>query len=379
MGEWVNHAFTHSRIHPLARLPLRPSTTAAVLLLFVALVIRGAAHDPITTKVTWSREVVRIVNKRCLGCHVAGGVAPMPLSTYDQARPWAKAIKDEVVARRMPKWPAARGFGHFSNDPTLSPFEIELVAAWADGGAPKGEERDLPANVPEPASPGSDLGLPFARRLREPAGDVLTQTVPTALKSDRWITGWEFTPNDGAVISAEFTSADGEPIGRWSPPERRVTFPSGAGQRLRAGDSVRVTLNYKSNRQQQDFPVGLPAKAPILGLFLRDKSPTVEVRHVSLGCAGQDADVRLGMTVFGVRIADAAAGVPIGVAMRSRGGRMPEALPLVWVRGFDPAYQPTYQIATPMPPDVGVLAVESLNAGPRCHVVVDYVARRGMK
>jgi hypothetical protein len=348
-------------------------------LLVLTYAVSVSAHDPITTKVTWSREVVRIVNKSCTGCHVAGGVAPMPLLTYDEARPWAKAIKDEIVARRMPKWPAARGFGHFSNDPSLSPFEIELIAAWADGGAPKGEERDLPAKVAEPASPGPDLGLPLPRRLSEPAGDVLTHTVPTALTSDRWITGWEFTPNDGAVISAEFTSADGEPIGRWSPPERRVTFPSGAGQRLRAGDSVRVTLNYKSNRQQQDFPVGLPAKAPILGLFLRDKSPTVEVRHVSLGCAGQDADVRLGMTVFGVRIADAAAGVPIGVAMRSRGGRMPEALPLVWVRGFDPAYQPTYQIATPMPPDVGVLAVESLNAGPRCHVVVDYVARRGLK
>ena len=61
----------------------------------------------------------------------------MPLVTYEQARPWAKAIRDEVLARRMPKWHAARGYGEFANDPSLSPFEVALIAAWAEGGAPK--------------------------------------------------------------------------------------------------------------------------------------------------------------------------------------------------------------------------------------------------
>jgi hypothetical protein len=260
----------------------------------------------------------------------------------------------------------------------LSPFEIELIAAWADGGAPKGEQRDLPARVADPALPGSDLELPLPRRLNEPAGDSFTQTVATALKSDRWITGWEFTPNDGAVVSAEFSTGGGDPIGRWSPPERRVAFPSGAGQLLRAGDSVRVTLTYRSARQQQDFPLDLPSKAPALGLFLRDKSPALEVRHLSFGCAGKDADVTVGTTVFGVRIADAVPGVPVGVEMRSTGGPgVLEAVPLVWARGFDPGYQPTYQLATPMPGDFHVFAAESPNPGPRCRVTVDYVARRG--
>lgn len=62
----------------------------------------------------------------------------MPLGTYAQARPWARAMRDEVLARRMPVWHAARGYGDFANDPSLSPFEIALIAAWADGGAPKG-------------------------------------------------------------------------------------------------------------------------------------------------------------------------------------------------------------------------------------------------
>ena len=61
----------------------------------------------------------------------------MSLETYADARPWARAIKEEVLARRMPKWHAARGFGDFANDPSLSPFEIALIVAWVDGGAPR--------------------------------------------------------------------------------------------------------------------------------------------------------------------------------------------------------------------------------------------------
>ena len=100
------------------------------------------AHDPITTRVTWNREISRIVQARCVSCHSPGGRAPMSLAAYEEARPWAKAIKEEVLTRRMPKWHAARGYGDFSNDPSLSPFEIALIAAWADGGAPRGTESD---------------------------------------------------------------------------------------------------------------------------------------------------------------------------------------------------------------------------------------------
>ncbi len=66
----------------------------------------------------------------------------MSLATYEEARPWARAIKEEILTRRMPKWHAARGYGDFSNDPSLSPFEIALIVAWADGGAPRGTEAD---------------------------------------------------------------------------------------------------------------------------------------------------------------------------------------------------------------------------------------------
>ncbi len=105
-----------------------------------------SAHDRITTKVTWNREISRIVQARCVGCHADGGRAPMPLATYEQARPWAKAIRDEVLARRMPKWQAARGYGDFAFDPSVSPFVVALIAAWADGGAPRGSEMGAPVD-----------------------------------------------------------------------------------------------------------------------------------------------------------------------------------------------------------------------------------------
>ena len=110
-----------------------------------------AAHDRITTKVTWDREIAPIVRARCANCHPADGPpGSIPLSTYNEARPWAAAIKEEVMMRRMPKWAAARGYGDFANDPSLSPFEIALIAAWVDGGAPETVKTSTPPPGPAP-------------------------------------------------------------------------------------------------------------------------------------------------------------------------------------------------------------------------------------
>jgi hypothetical protein len=98
------------------------------------------AHDPITTRVTWNGEIARLIQARCVECHASGVKDSIALATYEEARPWAKAIREEVLTRRMPIWRAARGYGDFSNDPSLSPFEIALIVAWADGGAPKGTD-----------------------------------------------------------------------------------------------------------------------------------------------------------------------------------------------------------------------------------------------
>lgn len=101
------------------------------------------AHEPITTKLTWTQEISRIIYKRCANCHREGGAA-FSLMTYDDARPWAKAIREEVLERRMPPWGAVEGVGAFRNDPSLTPVEIEMIVSWAEGGAPEGDPVYLP-------------------------------------------------------------------------------------------------------------------------------------------------------------------------------------------------------------------------------------------
>ncbi len=102
------------------------------------------AHDPITTNLTWSKEISRVVYQHCAGCHRPGGRA-MSLLTYEEARPWAKAIRDEVLNRRMPPWDAVKGVGEFRGDPSLSQPEMDLVVNWVEGGAPEGDSKYLPA------------------------------------------------------------------------------------------------------------------------------------------------------------------------------------------------------------------------------------------
>jgi hypothetical protein len=128
---------------------LRPIRNLATS--FLLLPVLAGAHEPITTKLTWTLEISRIVYKHCASCHHEGGAAPMSLVTYDEARPWAKAIRDEVAERRMPPWGAVKGFGQFRDDQSLADPEIEMLVLWVEGGAPKGDDIYLPAVPKFPA------------------------------------------------------------------------------------------------------------------------------------------------------------------------------------------------------------------------------------
>jgi hypothetical protein len=142
-------------------------TTAVVAGLALASL---SAHDPINAKVTWNTDVARLVQARCVRCHTPGGRGPMPLTTYEEARPWARAIREAVLTRRMPKWHAARGYGQFANDPSLSPFEIALVVSWVDAGAPRGPQPA--AGAAEAATRAAESPAPGGTRtLSVPCGD----------------------------------------------------------------------------------------------------------------------------------------------------------------------------------------------------------------
>src|SRR5436853_558340 len=106
--------------------------------------VSSTAHDVITTPITFSREISRLLNSRCASCHRQGGGA-FSLLTYQEARPWAAAIKEEVLERRMPPWGAVKGFGEFRDDQALTPEQLELLTSWSQGGSPEGEDKDLPS------------------------------------------------------------------------------------------------------------------------------------------------------------------------------------------------------------------------------------------
>ena len=100
---------------------------------------------------TFTRDVAPILYKNCSQCHRPNEVAPMPLMTYEQVRPWARSIKSKVVKKEMPPWGVGRSTLKFSNDRQISDQEIATIAKWVDAGAPKGNDADLPE---PPSYPG---------------------------------------------------------------------------------------------------------------------------------------------------------------------------------------------------------------------------------
>src|ERR1700735_678864 len=105
----------------------------------VAQTALGAAEEP-----TFYRDILPVLQTHCQECHRPGEAAPMPLLTYSQVRPWAKSIRAQVLARKMPPWFADPCCGKFSNDRAVSASERDAVARWADAGAPEGDPRQAP-------------------------------------------------------------------------------------------------------------------------------------------------------------------------------------------------------------------------------------------
>jgi hypothetical protein len=155
---------------------------------------------------TFSKDVAPILYKNCATCHRTGEIAPMPLLTYQQTRPWAKSIRDNVSKGVMPPWHAAEPPGVFLNDRRLSPEEKSTLLAWIDGGAPEGNPKDLPP-VPKFVE-GWQIGKPDAvvtmpKPFDVPAeGTVAYQyfTIPTNFTEDKWVQAMEIRPGVRSVV-----------------------------------------------------------------------------------------------------------------------------------------------------------------------------------
>ncbi|MGH9769991.1 MAG: thiol-disulfide isomerase [Blastocatellia bacterium] len=115
----------------------------------LAIYLPGTVSSNISDKnpVTFAKQIAPIFQKRCEECHRDGGIAPMALVTYEESRPWARAIKEKVAGREMPPFHAAGAVGRYLDDPRLTGDEIATITKWVDAGAPKGAPKDLPASV----------------------------------------------------------------------------------------------------------------------------------------------------------------------------------------------------------------------------------------
>lgn len=131
------------------------SLTFRALTLATFLAISASAHDIITTKLTYTRDISRIFARRCVSCH--GENTSVPLTSYEKVRPWAVDIKEQVLSRAMPPWGAVKGFGDLAPDHGLTQEEIMIIAAWVVGGAPEGNPAMLPKIPPNVGAAGPKL------------------------------------------------------------------------------------------------------------------------------------------------------------------------------------------------------------------------------
>src|SRR2546428_10856199 len=120
--------------------------TTVTFLMSISAVIVMSTTAAAQAQVTFTKDVAPILQERCQVCHRPGTFAPMSLLTYEEARPWAKSIKEKILKRQMPPWHIDKNVGvqRFSNDISLSDEEIAVIVKWVDAGAPMGKVADMP-------------------------------------------------------------------------------------------------------------------------------------------------------------------------------------------------------------------------------------------
>jgi hypothetical protein len=260
---------------PMMRLTRTAWITLGIAVIVTARIDAGSASSAdarTATAPTFSKDIAPVLFNRCAECHRPGAMAPMSLLTYEDARPWAKAIKAKVVKREMPPWGADPSVGKFANDPSLSQAEIDMIAAWADAGAPEGRKADLP---PAPHfTEGWSIGKPdyvftMIQPFKVPADGTVPYvyiTIPTNLKEDIWIRGVELKPTDRRVVHhiiSDLVEGDGKPVDPAPKPARDRTrkevggglgglvpgrlyglYEEGVARKIPAGADIVLQMHY---------------------------------------------------------------------------------------------------------------------------------------
>lgn len=225
-----------------------------------------AATTGDASAVTFNKDVLPILQKNCQECHRPGEVAPMPLLTYSDARPWAKAIKSAVASKKMPPWFADDGHVRFANDKRLSGADIAKIIAWVDAGAVEGDAKDKPAPVAFTngwnIKPDMVIEMPKDVPIQA-SGAMKYQNilVKANFKEDTWVIAAEVRPGNSSVVHHVRLDVR-EPGSHWmESAEPGVAYPTDdelAGRRGREGENL--LGKYNPGLGAQDFSMEGGAK-----------------------------------------------------------------------------------------------------------------------
>jgi peroxiredoxin len=239
--------------------------------------------------VTFNRDVVPILQKRCQVCHRPDQSAPFSLLTYDDAVKRAAMLKEVTTQRRMPPWHADARFGHFANDRRMTRDEIDTLTAWVDGGVARGDAKDLPKPIDWPRGwihGKPDLIISMPEEFEVPADGTLPYKnwyIDTKFTEDKWVRIAEARPGTPSVVHhvVVYILREGErgPIGRdgnlsilvgWAPGDLGLVCPPDTALRVPKGARLRFEMHYT--------PIGKAVKdRSSIGITFAPKPPKFEM------------------------------------------------------------------------------------------------------
>jgi hypothetical protein len=225
-------------------------------LLVVSAIAVYAAPAP-----TFHRDIEPILQNRCQSCHRPGEAAPMALLTYEQTRPWAKAIRAAVATGKMPPWQADPRYGKFANDLSLNPADKAKLLAWIDEGSPEGDPADTPKPRVFPQSgwriPQPDAVFEMPTEFEVPAKGTIDYqyiAVSTNFKEDKWVQMAEVRPGDPSVVHHAIVVVDQHDgtyeeqyLGGYSPGSTPQVWKPGQARLIKAGATLIFQMHYSAN------------------------------------------------------------------------------------------------------------------------------------
>jgi hypothetical protein len=243
---------------------------------------RAFPHETLTTTVLFDREIVRILNKHCVMCHVEKGPS-FPMETYEQTWLQGRKIRSDVIARHMPPWAAVPGYGQFANDNSLTLRETQFMVSWVEGLGPRNSGTVF-TNVADGGGPRAavratanfghwQLGQPDLTRELESnvvelgqGNFVKRSVIDLGLTVERRVHALEYLPGDRRVVRAAFfmIQETGQWIGSWTPWYGYVELPAGIAFRLPPRSHIAAEIHYRGAKERV-------VEKGILGLKFADK------------------------------------------------------------------------------------------------------------